>query len=144
MERILTAVAHALSDAGLHVLRITSIQTLPRLEQPMVAVRVYEGSRRSLAQNDLLGYHYSSGRTTGKELTVQGELTVYSPYRGGPQLCEDAVSETLRALDGGLSMATLSRLDCGPMEYDPDADCFCCRILAALTAWDVSFTPEEG
>ena len=143
MERILTAVAHTLMEAGLHVLRITSIQTLPRLEQPMGAVRVSQSSRRSIAQDDLLGYHYDSGRTTGKELAVEAELTVYSPYRGGPQLCEDAASEVQRALDGGLEMATLSRLDCGPLAYDPDADCFCCRITATLTAWDVTFTADD-
>lgn len=148
MERILTAIYSSLSDAGLHVLRITSIQTLPRLEWPMVAIRVYESHRSSVAQDDLLGYHYSSGHTYGKELEVQAELMVYSPYRAGPQLCEDAISLTLSALDKGLSMANLSSMDSGPMAYDPDADCFCCRILATFTAWDIEFSAlaaqEEG
>ena len=143
MDSILTAMVNALMAAGLHVLQPNGTATLPRLEWPMVALRTYRHQRRDIAQNGLLGYHYSSGRTTGREVEVQAELTIYSPYRGGPQLCEDALDQVLRTLDAGLSMANLTLLDCGPVEYDPDADCYCCRILATLTAWDVTFLAND-
>lgn len=141
MERLLSALTDCLRDAGLHVLRDDPNLTLPRLKLPMVALRVERAQRSSLAPHDLLAFHYSSGRTIGKALTLVVELVVYSPYRSGAQLCENAVSMSMAALDGGLSMANLSMLDCGPIAYDVDADCYCCHILVQLSAWDVTFVP---
>ncbi len=143
MERILSALTQRLRSAGLHVTRDDPNQTLPRLKLPMLALRAEGAQRRSLAPGDLLAGHYSSGTTTGKELTLTVQLVVYSPYRSGEQLCEDAVSQSLLALDGGLQNANLLALRCGPIAYDPDADCYCCRIQAELRAWDVTFTAAQ-
>ena len=107
---------------------------MPRLEKPTVMLGLSEVQLQPCALCNYLG---SDGQTACSAVGYEEKiyLDIYSPYLSGGYQCDIIADKVLQALINGITDFSFSSISRGACYYDPDTDCFRCKISITTQAW---------
>ncbi|MDR0889256.1 MAG: hypothetical protein LBM28_01240 [Oscillospiraceae bacterium] len=132
MEDLITSLIHALSSAGLHVVRAMNAQTLPRLQSPMVAVGMDTAKCEQNAISYYLGQDAQGKERYGMQLGTTVLMEVFSPGTGDGALCDDTVCRLIDVFLQGFDGANHGDMSIAGTAYDAKTDCFRCKVRVPL------------
>ena len=126
MQTLIRNVVRALSSCGLRAVPAFPEQPLPILSEPLAAVGIEARSTKRLPH----GVFFS-------EQTVFIDL--YTGYRNGAQLCEEAAQTVESLFLEGLADYCILSIRRGEMYHDAPSDCYRLRMRVEITSYE-----EEG
>ena len=124
----------ALKAGGLNGVTAKSVRKMPHLEEPLICVGDSLVSWIPGPIGNFLGWSAEETPVYGRCLEATGFLDVYTPYHLGADAADQLVCKAVDALWNFLGTLTKERISVDEAHYDPNSDCFRCRITVKVRA----------
>lgn len=148
MEQLMDAVITLLQAEGLHTVGEMQFEPVPRLQEPVCAVRLEKAQLLPAGFLQYLGVvdDEANGQTElyGARMEATVALHVYSPVAAGAPVCSAAARRAVDALLGAGKGLTVAQMEMGACTYDPKYDHFTAKVTALLYAWVYRRAEDEA
>lgn len=135
MEELINQMRQWLTQEGFHVIRAMHNDTLPRLQNFLIAVGTGEIRTQDATVCDYLGKDAAGSLYYGRPLRAELTFEICSTWRQGAAGCDGAAVSLLKALRKDEAPFHCTDISLGRTSFDPKANCFRRTVTAAGPMW---------